>query len=162
MHIYRHTHKYTLPKKIIRRCKRASIQLHMDIKNGMIVGPLCHRSSDKYIVHKCHWEYLNVVFDFLFTHSTSLFTLSCLSPSPPISLDTACSGRQRIGITKIMATSSNRFTTRTEAVSGILRAVHRCIEVVVCGRRLAYHCAPYTKIKTRSKIIAALNLDLHS
>lgn len=122
MHIYRHTHKYTLPKKIIRRCKRASIQLHMDIKNGMIVGPLCHRSSDKYIVHKCHWEYLNVVFDFLFTHSTSLFTLSCLSPSPPISLDTACSGRQRIGITKIMATSSNRFTTRTEAVSGILRA----------------------------------------
>lgn len=88
----------------------------------MIVGPLCRRSSDKYIVHKCHWEYLNVVFDFVFTHSSSLSTRSCLSPSLHISLDAACRGRQRIGITKIMATSVNHFTTRTEAISGFLRA----------------------------------------
>lgn len=115
----------------------------------MIVGPLCRRSSDKYIVHKCHWEYLNVVFDFLFTHS-SFLTLSCLLPSPPISLDTACSGRQRIGITKIMATSVNRFNARTEAISGFLRAsASLYIEVVACGRRLAYHCAPY---KNKNKV----------
>lgn len=117
---------------------------------------LARRSSDKYVALKCHWEYLNVVFDFLFTYALSPFTFtSYLARSrlfrPPAGRHYKNNGKSVNRL--IFPLKGHQWLSASEFFV-VYRFWHAGADWHITVRRI--------KIKTKSKTIAAVNLGLHS